>query len=249
MLTETALSRRDPGTRRGGTCTVHDLLNSQVSNESIDSGSGDIPFAANRPLDEEQRVNWLQLKRALKICSLLVLVATQFPAVALANPKVKLQTSMGVIVIELDPDRAPITVSNFIQYVKEGHYAGTIFHRVVPGFVVQGGGYTAQGELKPTHGAVINESGNGLSNLRGTVGMARSNVPHGANCQFYINLSDNPALDPQPARWGYAVFGHVIEGMNIADKMSDVPTGKVKPFEEDAPLKPIVIEKAEVIGE
>ena len=159
----------------------------------------------------------------------------------------RLQTSLGVIVIELDPERAPLTVTNFLQYVKEGQYAGTVFHRVVPGFVVQGGGYTAAGELKPTHGSIVNESGNGLSNLRGTVGMARSNIPHGANCQFYINLSDNPALDPQPARWGYAVFGRVVEGMNVADKISDVPTGHVKPFPEDAPLKPVVIEKAEVV--
>jgi cyclophilin family peptidyl-prolyl cis-trans isomerase len=152
-------------------------------------------------------------------------------------------------VIELDPERAPLTVANFLQYAKEGHYAGTVFHRVVAGFVVQGGGYSAKGELKPTRGSIVNESGNGLSNLRGTVGMARSNIPHGANCQFYINLADNPALDPQPGRWGYAVFGRVVEGMNIADKMGDVPTGPVKLFPEDAPLKPITIEKVEIVSE
>jgi len=192
-------------------------------------------------------VNWLHLKRVLKLCSWVVALMAAQLSVAHANPRIRLQTNMGVIVIELDSERAPLTVANFLQYAKDGHYAGTVFHRVVPGFVIQGGGYTAQGELKPTRGPLFNESGNGLSNLRGTVGMARSNEPHAANCQFYINLSDNPALDPQPARWGYAVFGRVVEGMNVADKISDVSTGPVKPFPEDAPLKSVVIEKVEVL--
>lgn len=195
-------------------------------------------------------MNWVQLKRALKVCSwLVVLVACQIPAAVYANPRVRIQTSVGAIVLELDPERAPLTVANFLQYAKEGHYTGTLFHRVVPGFVIQGGGYTAKGELKPTRSPIFNESGNGLSNLRATVGMARSSVPHGANCQFYINLADNPALNPQPGRWGYAVFGQVVEGMNVADKIGDVSTGPVKPFAEDAPLKPVTIEKVEILSE
>jgi peptidyl-prolyl cis-trans isomerase A (cyclophilin A) len=120
-------------------------------------------------------------------------------------PKVRVQTSQGAIVLRLDADRAPVTVRNFLQYVAAGHYDGTIFHRVMDGFVVQGGGYTAALEEKPTGEPVVNESGNGLRNLRGTIAMARTEHPHSATAQFYINLQDNLALDPSERRWGYCV--------------------------------------------
>jgi peptidyl-prolyl cis-trans isomerase A (cyclophilin A) len=155
---------------------------------------------------------------------------------------------MGSFVIELDPVRAPLTVSNFLDYVHSGHYQGTIFHRVIANFVAQAGGYDEKFAEKPTHASVPNESGNGLSNLRGTVGMARTGEPHSGNSQFYLNLADNLSLDPKPSRWGYAVFGRVVEGMNVVDSIGSVATGQVGPFEREAPLKNIVIQKIEEIG-
>jgi cyclophilin family peptidyl-prolyl cis-trans isomerase len=163
-----------------------------------------------------------------------------------AAPRVRMQTNMGVVMLELDATRAPLTVANILAYVKAGHYNGTIFHRVIPGFVVQGGGYTDKNVEKPTKPAVVNESGNGLSNRRGTLGLARTGTPHSGTAQFYINISDNVALDPQPGRWGYAVFGRVIDGMEVVQKISEVPTGTSGTL-EDAPTKPVIIEKMEVI--
>jgi cyclophilin family peptidyl-prolyl cis-trans isomerase len=162
------------------------------------------------------------------------------------NPKVRITTNMGALVVELEPARAPITVKNFLEYAKAGHYNGTIFHRVIPGFVLQGGGFDPKGVEKPARASIFNESGNGLSNRHSTIAMARTGDPHSANAQFYINLADNVALDPQPGRWGYAVFGRVIEGMDLAQKMGEVSTGTYATF-DDAPLKPIVIEKVEVV--
>jgi cyclophilin family peptidyl-prolyl cis-trans isomerase len=150
---------------------------------------------------------------------------------------------MGSFVIELDPDRAPLSVANFLDYVRSGHYQGTIFHRVIANFVAQGGGYDEKFAEKPTHAPVPNESGNGLSNVRGTVGMARTAEPHSGTSQFYVNLADNLSLDPKPSRWGYAVFGRIVEGMNIVDSIGTVATGQVGPFERDAPLKNVVIQK------
>ncbi len=169
-------------------------------------------------------------------------------ALAADNPtlRVRIQTNMGSIVIELDSQRAPITARSFIQYIQAGHYQGTIFHRVIPNFVIQGGGYTDKNVEKPTRAPVANESGNGLSNRRGTVGLARTGDPHSGTSQFYINLADNVSLDPQPGRWGYAVFGRVIEGMEIAQKISDTPTGSSGDF-NDIPIKPIIIEKMELL--
>ncbi|HKE93881.1 MAG TPA: peptidylprolyl isomerase [Povalibacter sp.] len=158
---------------------------------------------------------------------------------------VRVYTSAGSFLIELDAKRAPLTVANFLEYVRAGHYGGTLFHRVVANFVIQGGGYDEQYVEKPTRAGVPNESGNGLSNRRGTVGIARTSDPHSANAQFYINLADNPSLDPQSSRWGYAVFGKVIEGMSVVDQIGSVATGATGPFESDAPLKPVVIEKIE----
>jgi peptidyl-prolyl cis-trans isomerase A (cyclophilin A) len=156
---------------------------------------------------------------------------------------------MGVFVIELQSDRAPLTVQNFLRYVNEGFYSNTLFHRVVGNFVVQGGGHDAATmKLKATHEYIVNESGNGLQNKRGTVGMARSGPAHSANSQFYINVADNAELDPLPTRWGYTVFGKVIEGMDVVDKIGVIATGAMGPFKSEAPLKAIVIEKVEALG-
>ena len=160
-------------------------------------------------------------------------------------PLVRVHTSAGSFLIELDSTRAPLTVANFLEYVRAGHYNGTIFHRVISGFVAQGGGYDEKFQERPARASVPNESGNGLSNRRGTVGIARTGDPHSANAQFYINLADNAALDPQPSRWGYAVFGKIIEGMMVVDEIGVVATGSGGPFDKDVPVKPVVIEKIE----
>ena len=161
-----------------------------------------------------------------------------------AKPEVKFVTTEGDFIVQLDPRRAPLTVKNFLQYVRSGFYNGTIFHRVVPGFVVQGGGFTDTYKEKKTRKPIPNESGNGLSNVRGTIAMARETAPHSATSQFYINLADNTKLDPQPNRWGYAVFGKVISGMKTIDKIASVPTGPAGPFKHEAPQIPVVIQKA-----
>ena len=162
---------------------------------------------------------------------------------------VRVTTDMGAFTIELQADRAPLTVANFLRYVNEGFYSGTLFHRVVGGFVVQGGGHSATDfRLKSTHDPVVNESGNGLQNKRGWVGMARSGSPHSGNAQFYVNVADNAELDPLPTRWGYAVFGRVTEGMDVLDKISVVATGSMGPFKSEAPLKAVVIQKVELVG-
>ncbi|MBM0106998.1 peptidyl-prolyl cis-trans isomerase [Steroidobacter sp. S1-65] len=161
--------------------------------------------------------------------------------------RVRVETTLGNFVIELDPQRSPLTVAAFLEYVNAGHYTDTIFHRVIGNFVVQGGGFDTNNVEKPTRDGVPNESGNGLSNRRGTVGLARTGNPHSGTSQFYVNLADNAALDPQPSRWGYAVFGHVVEGMNVVDDIGAVATGSVGPFDSDAPLQPIVIKKVEVL--
>ena len=166
-----------------------------------------------------------------------------------ANPQVKITTNMGEFVIEVRQDRAPITAANFLRYVREGHYSGTVFHRVIANFVVQGGGHDATSyALKPTHDNIVNESGNGLQNKRGTVGMARSEGAHSGNAQFYVNLVDNPDLDPVPTRWGYCVFGRIVQGMDVIEHIGEAPTGAVGPFKSDVPLKPVIIEKAEIVS-
>ncbi|MYF69519.1 MAG: peptidyl-prolyl cis-trans isomerase [Proteobacteria bacterium] len=165
------------------------------------------------------------------------------------DPSVNVVTNAGSFVIELDVDRAPLTVENFLAYAREGHYDGTIFHRVIQGFVAQAGGYTGDFQLKPTERMVVNEAGNGLSNLRGTVGLARTSDPHSGNSQFYINLVDNLDLNPRPTRWGYAVFGTVVEGMEVVDEIGHVATGANGAFERNVPVQNIVIQRVEVIGE
>jgi peptidyl-prolyl cis-trans isomerase A (cyclophilin A) len=165
-----------------------------------------------------------------------------------APPQVLVSTSMGNFTLELNAERAPLTVANFLKYVDQGHYSGTLFHRVVANFVIQGGGFDSNGNPVPAPAKVVNESGNGLTNQRGTVGMARSQDPHGGDAQFYVNLYDNEALDPNKTRWGYAVFGKVVQGMDVVDKIGNVATGARGLFKEDAPLRPVVIERIERVA-
>jgi len=188
----------------------------------------------------------------------LILLALGFlalPAVAqaqtglTAEPRVRVVTNLGEIVLKLNPIRAPMTVEAFLEYVDSGHYEGTIFHRVVQGFIAQAGGYTVDMELKPTEKNVVNEAGNGLSNMRGTVALARTNEPHSGTSQFYINLADNLDLNPRPTRWGYAVFGTVEEGMDLVDQIGHSSTGPGGQFSSSVPLTPVTIERIERIDE
>jgi peptidyl-prolyl cis-trans isomerase A (cyclophilin A)/peptidyl-prolyl cis-trans isomerase B (cyclophilin B) len=159
--------------------------------------------------------------------------------------QVRVVTSLGSFTIELLAERSPLTVAHFLKYVDEGYYSGTIFHRVIANFVIQGGGFDTTFKIKGSPTKVVNESGNGLTNQRGTVGLARSTEPHAGDVQFYVNLSDNAALDPNPNRWGYAVFGNIVQGMEVVDHIGNVATGVKGPFKEDSPLEPVVIEKIE----
>lgn len=161
-----------------------------------------------------------------------------------AHPLVVLETTEGKIRLELDGRRAPITVENFLRLVDKGYFDGTIFHRVIPGFMIQGGGYDRDLKLREPDGGIVNESGNGLPNLRGTIAMARKPEPHTAMSQFYINVADNKSLNPSATRWGYAVFGYVIEGMDVADKIANVPTAAAGSLPGDVPIAPVVIVKA-----
>ena len=169
---------------------------------------------------------------------------------AATPPRVKLETSKGSIVIELDAAGAPSTSENFLAYVKDGFYDGTIFHRVIPGFMVQGGGFGEKMNQKPTKASIMNEADNGLSNLRGTIAMARTSDPHSATSQFFINLVDNNNLDHRgknPQGWGYCVFGKVVEGMDVVDAIAGVSTG-YKSGHQDVPTEPVFITKASVVG-
>ncbi len=162
---------------------------------------------------------------------------------------IELTTNFGVIKLQLDAEKAPKTVENFLNYVKQGHYDGTIFHRVIPGFMIQGGGFTKDMDQKSTAATIDNEANNGLKNLRGTIAMARTNAPHSASAQFFINLSDNDFLNfsaPTPQGWGYCVFGSVVEGLEIVDKIAQVKTGN-NGHHQDVPVESVVIEKARVI--
>jgi peptidyl-prolyl cis-trans isomerase A (cyclophilin A) len=158
-------------------------------------------------------------------------------------PQVQVVTSLGNFTIELNEERAPLTVANFLKYVDEGQYTGSTFHRVIQSFVIQGGGFDANYKEKPAARKTFNEPGNGLTNVRGTVGLARPSQPHEGDCQFYVNLADNNALDPNPARWGYAVFGKIVQGMDVVDRIGGQPTGAKAQFKEDVPLTPVMIER------
>ncbi|HUL11577.1 MAG TPA: peptidylprolyl isomerase [Methylococcaceae bacterium] len=169
-----------------------------------------------------------------------------------SSTRVKLETTLGDIVIQLDEAKAPISSKNFLTYVREGHYDGTIFHRIIPGFMAQGGGYTADFKQKPTHTPIKNEADNGLLNKRGTIAMARTPDPNSASSQFFINYVDNAFLNyknPTPQGWGYAVFGEVVDGMNVVDEMAKIPTGSGGPMPTDVPKTPIVINKATVVSQ
>jgi peptidyl-prolyl cis-trans isomerase A (cyclophilin A) len=174
-----------------------------------------------------------------------LVVAAMFAMPAWAQQKVKLATSLGDIVVELDRQKAPKTVDNFIQYVKSGHYDGTIFHRVIENFMIQGGGMKADMSEKPTRAPIPLESRSGLSNARGTLAMARTNDPNSATAQFFINLKDNAFLDQANARDGngYAVFGKVVSGMDVVDKIKAVEVGD-KSGHQNVPTKPVLIKKA-----
>lgn len=158
-------------------------------------------------------------------------------------PSVRVTTSLGSFTIELDPARAPLTVASFLRYVDDSFYDGTLFHRVVADFVVQGGGLNQDYSTRKARAPIANESGNGLMNLRGTVGLARTAEPHSGDAQFYVNITDNPDLNPLPSRWGYAVFGRVVEGMDVVDRIALSPTGAAGPLTSAAPLRPVLIEK------
>lgn len=165
--------------------------------------------------------------------------------------KVALNTNLGRIVLELDTEKAPKTAANFVEYVQSGHYNGTIFHRVIDGFMIQGGGFDSKMNQKPTRAPIQNEADNGLKNNVGTIAMARTNDPHSASAQFFINVKNNDFLNHSGKNlqgWGYAVFGKVTEGQDVIDKIKKVPTGR-HGGHGDVPQQPITIESAEVIAE
>lgn len=182
--------------------------------------------------------------------TLSLLISTAKAADDFSSKRIKLETSEGDIVLELDITRAPLSVLNFMKYVQSGFYDGTIFHRVISNFMIQGGGFTPEMERKQPNAPILNEADNGLKNVRGTVAMARTNDPHSATAQFFINVTDNPFLDHKsktPRGWGYAVFGRVIKGMKVVDKIRNQRTGPNGPLRSDVPLKMILIQKATVI--
>jgi len=163
---------------------------------------------------------------------------------------VVLHTSMGDIKLALDAENAPATVANFLQYVRDGHYDNTVFHRVIDGFMIQGGGFEPGMKQKPTRGPVANEAGNGLKNAKYTVAMARTSDPHSATAQFFINVGDNAFLDykgPSPQGWGYCVFGKVVEGTDVVDRIRAVQTG-TSGFHQDVPREDVVINRAEEVA-
>ncbi|MEW5835465.1 MAG: peptidylprolyl isomerase [Pseudomonadota bacterium] len=187
------------------------------------------------------------MKRSLQLAAAALLAGSLFAALPAWAQKVRLATSMGDIVVQLDAEKAPKTVDNFLKYVKAGHYNGTVFHRVIDNFMIQGGGMTADMKEKPTRAPIPLESRNGLNNERGTIAMARTMDPNSATAQFFINVKDNAFLDAANARDGngYAVFGRVFEGMEVVDKIKLVPTGD-KGGHQNVPLQPVTIKKATV---
>ncbi|MFK8030809.1 MAG: peptidylprolyl isomerase [Gammaproteobacteria bacterium] len=161
-------------------------------------------------------------------------------------PIVEMETTAGTMVFELNGRRAPMTVKNFVGYVRSGHFNDTVFHRVIKDFMIQGGGYDEDLAEKPTKKAIPNESGNGLRNNRGTIAMARLNNPHSATAQFYVNLVDNNMLDPNEKRWGYTVFGDLIEGIEVLDAIGAVETGRKGSFPSDVPKEAVIIKSVKL---
>ena len=180
--------------------------------------------------------------RALTFLTIILLINTCL-AQNVNDETIEIQTTEGSIVIQLDGRRAPITVSNFVKLIKAKYFDGTIFHRVIPNFMIQGGGFNKDLVDLKAGDSIANESGNGLKNLRGTIAMARTSDPHSANAQFFINTKDNSFLNPKSGNWGYAVFGNVIEGMDIVDKISKKPTGPRGRFSQDVPIENIEIKQ------
>jgi cyclophilin family peptidyl-prolyl cis-trans isomerase len=175
--------------------------------------------------------------------------AAASPGALAADPQVDLKTSVGTIRLELYPAKAPKTVENFLQYVKDGHYNGTVFHRVIDGFMVQGGGFDKDMKQKPTRATIENEAANGLKNDYGTIAMARTPDPHSASAQFFINLKNNEFLnfrEATPQGYGYTVFGKVVSGMDIIDKIAKVPTGNAGPH-QNVPREPVIVESAIIL--
>jgi len=188
----------------------------------------------------------------MKISTLVAVAALAFSNLAVAaNPEVELKTNMGTITLELYADKAPKTVENFLQYVKDGFFKGTIFHRVINGFMIQGGGFTNDFAQKKPRAPVQNEANNGLKNDIGTIAMARTSDPQSATAQFFINHKNNDFLNhssPTPQGWGYAVFGKVTKGMDVVNKIAALETGPMGPFQSDVPRKPVVIEDVKILG-
>ena len=184
------------------------------------------------------------------ILSFIVIVGVISNLQAAEKPKVHFKTTMGDFTIELEPDKAPQTVANFIEYVRAGHYDGLIFHRVIKAFMVQGGGFDENYNKMPTRQPIENEADNGLPNERGTIAMARTGDPHSATNQFFINVKYNGFLNHQSKTqqgWGYTAFGRVIDGMNIVGRISRMETGPGGPFPSDVPVKQVIIEKVKII--
>jgi peptidyl-prolyl cis-trans isomerase A (cyclophilin A)/peptidyl-prolyl cis-trans isomerase B (cyclophilin B) len=187
----------------------------------------------------------------MKLKHLFILSLAAVPGGALAaDPQVDIKTNVGTIRLELYPAKAPKTVENFLQYVKDGHYNGTIFHRVIDGFMVQGGGFEGSYKQKPTRDPVQNEAKGGLKNDAGTVAMARTPDPHSASAQFFVNLKNNDFLNAERSQdgWGYAVFGKVVSGMDVVTKIAKTPTGAAGPFGSDVPKQPVIIESVTVVA-
>lgn len=176
------------------------------------------------------------------------LMSTALMAAPSADPRVEIETNLGNIVVQLSPSRAPITVKNFIRYVEEGHYSNTIFHRVIPGFMIQGGGFTADMVQKPTHDPIPLEARGGLKNDKYTIAMARTMYPHSATSQFYINVNDNSFLNADQAQDGngYTVFGRVVSGMDVVDRIAEVPTG-YRAGMQDVPRETVTIKSAKLL--
>lgn len=186
----------------------------------------------------------------IKLLTVLSLLFSAITTAYAANPQVEIKTNFGTIVLELYPDKAPKTVRNFLSYVKDGYYTGTVFHRVIPGFMIQGGGFDKTLGQKPARQPVENEAANGLRNEIGTVAMARTSDPHSASAQFFINVANNAFLNhtaPTPQGYGYTVFGKVVKGMEIVNKIADAPTGPAGPFPSDVPKVTVVIEEVRLI--
>ena len=184
------------------------------------------------------------------LTALFLLFSTAYAADDFSKKKVMLETSEGNIVLELDITRAPHSVLNFMNYVRDGFYNGTVFHRVISNFMIQGGGFDTNLTRKKTNAPIINEADNGLKNERGTIAMARTNDPHSGTAQFFINVVTSPFLDHKsktPRGWGYAVFGKVTQGMDVVDKIRNTRTGPKGPFRSDVPLKTVTIIKASII--